>query len=157
GSIETRQVIDGQQRFTTLQLFLMAARNLAAAKGSTKFADRFTGLVENDESRVEAKEEKFKLWPTNSDRAALQAINGCKDLVDVDKVLKSKPQLCGSNLVGAYRYFHAKLAKWLDGGLDDADDEALLAGKTFDDRLEALWQVVKSGLQLVVINLGPED
>src|SRR5450631_425579 len=37
GSIESRQVIDGQQRFTTLQLFLMAARDLASVHGETKY------------------------------------------------------------------------------------------------------------------------
>lgn len=52
-SIGTRLVINGQQGFTTLQVFLMAARNLCAAKGSPKFALRFAGLVENDEERIE--------------------------------------------------------------------------------------------------------
>ncbi|MBO9879258.1 DUF262 domain-containing protein [Xanthomonas sp. D-99] len=64
GSIETRLVIDGQQRFTTLQVFLMAARNLCAAKGAEKFAGRFTGLIENAANRAETEEEKFKLLPT---------------------------------------------------------------------------------------------
>ncbi len=70
GSIETRLVIDGQQRFTTLQVFLMAARNLCAANGASKYAARFAGLVENDEDRIESEDEKYKLLPTNSDRAA---------------------------------------------------------------------------------------
>lgn len=157
GSIESRQVIDGQQRFTTLQLLLLAARNLAGSHGSAKFADRFSGLVENDASRVEVKEEKFKLWPTNSDRSAFQSIHACRSLQDVELAIKTKPALASSNLVGAYRYFHTKLAEWLDGKLDDPDDQATLADKTSDDRLDSLWLVVKGGLQLVVINLGPED
>lgn len=157
GSIETRQVIDGQQRFTTLQLFLMAARNLATAFGSTKFTDRFAGLVENDASRVEVKEEKFKLWPTNIDRGAFQTIHACKSLSDLDHALAANPALVRGSLVGAYRYFHSKLDSWLRAELDDAADMDQLAGKSGDDRLESLWQVVKSGLQLVVINLGPED
>lgn len=157
GSIETRQVIDGQQRFTTLQLFLLAARNLAKANGSTKYADRFSGLVENDASRVEDKEEKYKLWPTNGDRPAFQAIHACESLKDVDKAVKAKPDVAKSNLVGAYRFFHQKLDEWLRGELDEADDKPLLATKTVDDRLDAVWSVVKAGLQLVVINLGPDD
>ena len=157
GSIETRQVIDGQQRFTTLQLFLVAARNLAAAQGSTKYADRFSGLVENDPSRVETKEEKFKLWPTNSDRAAFQAVHGCRSLPDVDKVVAARPNLANSNLVAAYRYFHSRLSDWLTGRFDDSEDQEALKGKSIDDRLDSLWLVVKGGLQLVVINLGPDD
>lgn len=157
GSIESRQVIDGQQRFTTLQLFLMAARNLAAQHGSDRYADRFSGLVENDAARVEIKEEKFKLWPTNSDRLAFKTIHGCESLVAVDKAVQGNPKLQTSNLVGAYRYFHAKLAEWIAGGADDPDDSDALADKTADDRMAALWQVVKDGLQLVVINLGEGD
>ena len=157
GSIETRQVIDGQQRFTTLQIFLVAARNLAAANASTKYSERFSGLVENDASRVESKEEKFKLWPTNSDRPAFQAIHACTSLKDVDQTVLAQPLLASSNLVNAYRYFHKKLAEWLSGELDDIDDKEVIVGKTLDDRIDSLWLVVKSGLQLVVINLGPED
>ena len=157
GSIETRQVIDGQQRFTTLQLFLVAARNLATAHGAEKYAQRFAGLVENDAARVEDPVEKFKLWPTNSDRPAFKAIHGCNSLQDVDQVVRGKPDLAGSNLVGAYRYFHCKLAAWLDGKLDEEDDKADLADKGVDERVGALWQIVKGGLQLVVINLGRDD
>lgn len=157
GSIETRLVIDGQQRFTTLQLFLMAARNLSSAHNASKFAARFSGLVENDEERVEEPNEKFKLWPTNSDRAAFKAIHGCATLADLDKLIAAKPDLSKSNLVGAYRYFHKQLADWLSGKFDLDDDKEALAGKTVDDRIDTLWQVVKGGLQLVVINLDKDD
>jgi len=157
GSIETRLVIDGQQRFTTLQLFLIAARNLAIGHKSDKYADRFKGLVENNASRVEKKEEKFKLWPTNSDRDAFKAIHACASLTELNKAVKAKPELEQCKLVGAYRYFHNQLSAWLDGDQDDEGDEEALAGKTLDDRLETLWQVVKGGLQLVVIDLGQDD
>ena len=157
GSIETRQVIDGQQRFTTLQLLLIAARNLAAIHDSVKYSERFAGLVENDASRVESKEEKFKLWPTNSDRPAFQTIHDCESLADLDQAIKAKPKLLHSNIVNAYRYFHTQLAEWLNGLKWDADDEETLATMSMEDRLNALWQVVKAGIQLVVINLGPDD
>ncbi len=157
GSIETRLVIDGQQRFTTLQIFLMAARNLAAQHGATKFAARFSGLVENDEERVEEPNEKFKLWPTNSDRAAFKRIHGSKSLDELEKGVAGKAELANSNLVMAYRYFHKRLADWLAGKEDNEDDKEILSGKTVDERLDALWQVVKQGLQIVVINLDKED
>jgi len=157
GTIETRLVIDGQQRFTTLQLFLMAARNLANQHGAKRLAATFTGLVENDENRVRDPDEKFKLWPTNSDRAAFKTIHACSSLDELEKTLKTKREMLGSSLVGAYRYFHGKLADWLTSALDDEDDKAALAHLNAEDRLEVLWQVVDSGLQLVVINLDEND
>lgn len=157
GSIETRQVIDGQQRFTTLQLFLMAARNLAAEHGHDKYAERFKSLVENPAHRVDKKEEQFKLWPTNGDRAAFKGLHGCASLAEVDQLVQAKPDLADSNLVGAYRYFHERLAQWIAGALDDEEDHEALKGKTTDQRIEAIWEVVRDGLQLVVINLGPGD
>lgn len=157
GSIETRLVIDGQQRFTTLQVFLMAARNLCAANGSTKFASRFAGLVENDEERIENEGEKFKLLPTNSDRAAFQLVHESATDAGLDQALKAHPELRGSNIVGAYRYFGKKLSDWFGGKFDDEDDADALVGKSIEDRIDSLWQVVKSGLQLVVINLTSGD
>ena len=156
GSVESRLVIDGQQRFTTLQLFLLAGRNLSTAHGNPKFAGRFTGFVENSENLVEDPSEKYKLWPTNSDRPAFKAIHSSGSLQDLVQAVKSKPDLGSSSLVGAYRYFHVRLAEWLDGNLDD-DYAGELAGKTIDDRLDALWRVVVGGLTLVVINLDKED
>ena len=86
-----------------------------------------------------------------------ETIHACKSLKDVEQAAKIKPGLADNNLVGAYKFFHKELAKWLKGELDDPEDEKALAGKTIDDRLDALWLVVKTGLQLVVINLGLED
>lgn len=157
GSIETRLVIDGQQRFTTLQIFLIAARNLAAQHGSEKFSQRFAGLSENNANRVEKREEKYKLWPTNSDRDAFEAIHGAKSLKALDGVVSKKPEAASSKIVEGYRYFHQQIGAWLDGKLDDDEDREAMKSKTIDDRLDALWQVVKSGLQLVVINLDDTD
>lgn len=141
GSIETRLVIDGQQRFTTLQLFLVVARNLAKQHGEERLVQTFTGLVENDANRVKSPNEKFKLWPTNSDRAAFKTIHGCDSLKALDQAVTAKPELRSSNLVGAYRYFHRQLSAWLAGNFDEEDDKAALAAITVSDRLDVLWQV----------------
>jgi hypothetical protein len=114
-------------------------------------------LVENRESLVEKKEEKYKLWPTNTDRPAFQTVHACNSLGDLDKALIAKPALVVSNIVAAYRYFHTNLSAWIRGELDEQDEPDSSAVKTLTDRLDALWQVVKSGLQLVVINLGTDD
>jgi len=157
GSIESRLVIDGQQRFTTLQVFLVAARNLAAQHGADKISQRFAGLVENNANRVEEPEEKYKLWPTNSDRAPFTAVHGASSLKSLEAAIAKKPAIATSNIVLAYRYFHAQLGAWLNGKLDDDADATQLADKTMEERLDAVWQVVKGGMQLVVINLDVND
>src|SRR5690349_12914677 len=59
GSIESRQVIDGQQRFTTLQLFLIAARDHATGRSQSKFVERFGDLVSNRPNRIDHADEAF--------------------------------------------------------------------------------------------------
>jgi uncharacterized protein with ParB-like and HNH nuclease domain len=130
GSIELRLVIDGQQRFTTLQIFLIAARNISDAREAKKYAARFSGLTENAEDRVESPHEAYKLWPTNSDRPAFELIHACRSLPEFEKAMKGRPELADSRLVGAYRYFHGQLSEWLAGKQDDAEDAQLLGEKT---------------------------
>ncbi len=90
GSIESRQVIDGQQRFTTLQLFLMAARDHAKAHGNTKYIERFSDLVANSRNKIDHDNEVFKVWPTNSNREAFKAVHeaGSPAAVDMQITLR---------------------------------------------------------------------
>ncbi len=158
GSIETRQVIDGQQRFTTLQLFLIAARDYASTYGNTKYIERFSDLVTNKRSKIDHDDEVFKVWPTNSDRPAFRLVHqaGSPDLVT--KATTTSSGVTNSHsIVQAYFYFHHQLAAWLSGERDEQGDTDFWVGKTTDDRLECLWQVIKEHLLLVVIDLDKQD
>ncbi|MEC4723279.1 DUF262 domain-containing HNH endonuclease family protein [Noviherbaspirillum sp. CPCC 100848] len=159
GSIESRQVIDGQQRFTTLQFFLMAARDLAAAHGSAKYVERFTDLVANRRSKIDHDDEVFKVWPTNSNRAAFRAVHEAGSPTDLDKAVKLRPELNdgSNNIIGGYKFFHSQLSDWIGGWMDDDIDADVLSGKTTDNRFDSLWHVVKDCLQVVVIDLDKND
>lgn len=159
GSIESRQVIDGQQRFTTLQLFLMAARDLAAHHNSSKYIERFTDLVANRRSRIDHDDEVFKVWPTNSNRAAFRLVHEAGSPDKLDQILKRRPELSdqSNNVIGAYRYFYGQLYAWFRGSLDDDADAEVLSKKTIEDRFDSLWHVVKDCLQVVVIDLDKDD
>lgn len=158
GSIETRQVIDGQQRFTTLQLFLIAARDHAAIRGNNKYIDRFADLVANKRSKIDHDEEVFKVWPTNGDRGAFRLVHEAGSPEGLKNALKSAAGMAHDhNVLEGYRYYHGQLMAWLSGALDDPDDVKALIGKSVEDRLDSLWHVIKDYLQLVVIDLDKDD
>ncbi|MFT7293012.1 MAG: hypothetical protein ACI87Q_000858 [Pseudohongiellaceae bacterium] len=155
GSIETHQVIDGQQRFTTLQIFMIAARDLCNELNSEKFFERFNDLVANKASKVDYDHECYKVWPTNSDRAAFKLVHASGGLDVLNQRLGDEPSLAAENqqVIGCYRYFYGLLRDWLSGVSDeDCEDPVEL-----NDRLDALWQVVCNALQVVVINLDVDD
>jgi uncharacterized protein with ParB-like and HNH nuclease domain len=67
-SVARADVIDGQQRLTTLQLMLAALRDVAAAADADpEDVDTFNRHTSNP-VRDKASVELFKVWPTNSDR-----------------------------------------------------------------------------------------
>ena len=163
GSIEAHQVIDGQQRFTTLQLLMLAARDLARSLNSEKYYDRFNDLVTNKPSKVDFDHEKYKVWPTNRDRAAFKALHEAGSVIkDVNSELKPKAlfpdepdaEYSNGRLAEGYLYFLDRLRRWLLGELDDSDHH-VESGP--GERLDVLWKVVSGGLQVVVINLDNED
>lgn len=156
GSIETHQVIDGQQRFTTLQIFMIAARDICHQLDSGKYYERFADLVGNKASKVDFDHERYKVWPTNSDREAFKLVHGVGGLEALDQHLQEQPKLHEQNqqVIDGYRYFYRQLALWLHGELDEEPGEA---APDLDERLDALWQVVSNALQVVVINLSDDD
>ena len=69
--IETRTVIDGQQRLTTMQLLLDAAQEVMEELELPE-APRLERLVVNEHA---AGDEVFKLWPASLDQTRLQSLD----------------------------------------------------------------------------------
>ncbi|WP_166028496.1 DUF262 domain-containing protein [Streptomyces chilikensis] len=133
-NLETRQVIDGQQRLTTLQLFLFAAR-LSARSLDHERSERLLGkFLENDEDlfdRHKHPDHLYKVWPTNADRDEFRAV--------------MLGQGGEGRLAQAVAYFQGELDSWLA----EASDPHV--------RLEALVQTMREHLRLVVIDLEEHD
>src|SRR5262249_11392576 len=82
GSLPRREVIDGQQRLTTLQLVLKAAEHaLSHALDATEESQRrpidvahrqIAPLTMNPGWSTE--DEQYKVWPTNEDRAPFTSV-----------------------------------------------------------------------------------
>jgi uncharacterized protein with ParB-like and HNH nuclease domain len=64
--IHARQIIDGQQRLTTFQMVLAAARDLCAALGEQRFSQAFRKLTDNHSATI----------PTTSSKYGLQMLTG---------------------------------------------------------------------------------
>src|SRR5690606_16819656 len=64
------QVVDGQQRLTTFQLFLTAARHYAQAIGHETSEGNIKRYVLNSDPQLmeDPEVEIFKVWPTQSNR-----------------------------------------------------------------------------------------
>lgn len=135
-------VIDGQQRLTTLALFLAALQNACAQRGFDEDADYLWPFVNNKDSVVRGRlEHRYKVWPNPADRAdfvaAMQGGGG-----------ESRPER-------GLRFFRDKIDRWLDVGQeDDPSDDA---ANTPQERMSALITAVTRYVKLVKIDLEPND
>ena len=149
GDVECRQVIDGQQRLTTLQLLLAAVRDLATELEATDYAAAFGTLTRNRVPGSENEQDEYKVWPTNHDRQAFVATMGAGSPQDVKRGFnrQANANRTGNLIADAYLYFREMLDEWVvtDGG-----------GSPLE-RLKALYKALTGKLILVVIDLDDQD
>jgi uncharacterized protein with ParB-like and HNH nuclease domain len=147
-SIARCDVIDGQQRLTTLQLFLAALRDQAFLLGAEEEdANIFRDLTKNprrDDDSVEI----FKVWPTNADQDVFASIMKAESLEGLRETF-SKTGETLPRMAQAYEYFFSQIGKYVTN--DDEDITAL------QNRFYCLMLALKESLQLVVIELEAED
>ena len=135
---EQREVIDGQQRVTTLQLLLDAVRQTFRELNQDQPARRLTKLVTNDTYLIgDDQDHIFKLWPTLSDRDAFRSA------MDNGPAVKKYE---GSLLVQAHEFFKLQVRNWLEDGVHG-----------LDHKMEALEAAATELLQIVVIDLSLAD
>lgn len=140
GGIPHQQVIDGQQRFTTVQLLVAAAHRLADQSGFGTTAAALRDLYLNPEKHEPLPDEQFKLRPTNVNHAAYVAVTGPGHP-------GSRPDDPANRIQEAYAYFERELAEWL------ADFPA----EQQEGWVKALHRVLRSHLKFVVIELEEGD
>lgn len=149
GEVEARQIIDGQQRMTTLQLAIAALRDLAGELGLPQFQAAWTKLCENEIPLSEDPDEKFKVWPTNVDRAWFRRTMSARSLQQVREHYDSSEPPNGGDrrIADAYLYFSRQAARWLGPR----------TSPELERRMRALYGAIREDLHLVAIDLDEED
>jgi len=175
------QVVDGQQRLTTFQIFLAAARDFAYSIGYQSAIDNIeTYLLNRDPHLMENPDiEKFKIWPTEYDRELFIDIltlggRGKLRTKYSDHFFKNKDQIhdykTTPRLIAGYGYFYDQIKHAVNS--DDLEDEFALApdpdSKTTETvldsngipkelKLDSVWQALVEEFKVVEINLEEGD
>lgn len=112
--VQAFEVIDGQQRLTTFQLLLAALRDVADSHGSS-YAREIGKYLLND-GVMEREEERYKLWPSITDRRAfVKILDSTADLTGVAG-LAENDELVGKASTSAYDAFRRRIAAHVNVG-----------------------------------------
>ena len=155
------EVIDGQQRLITLQVFLAALRDLAEAEDD-EVADDARRLTVNP-VRDAKSEERFKVWPTNADRDVFQKVMTAGSVSKIHVFLGTGPdgkKIQLPKLAEAYNYFYEVITLFVEGSEDSGERETettALDAASRSDRLYAILHALKTTLQIVTIELEEQD
>jgi hypothetical protein len=139
--LETREIIDGQQRLITLQVLLSAAHSVSLELDDGKSASMFEKLMYNDADLIRDKEDRLKVWPIEADQAAFTNVMALSD-----------PESDVSELEGdetlneCFRFFSDQIREWSQEG-----------SKSAEGHLDALVTTMWKLLRVVVIDLESND
>ena len=138
--LEQREVIDGQQRVTTLQLLLDAIQQVCEGldqQYAKSAGRRLSKLVTNDKELITEGHHVFKLWPTHSDQQAFR--HAMDNGLAVD-------DFADSLIVQAHEFFQLQIREWL-GEVDESTKH----------KIDALEAASTNMLQIVVIDLDTQE
>lgn len=147
GAMPARQVIDGQQRLTTLQVLLAAIRDVARELDvDARYVRALAKLTANDDDMADDPHALYKVWPTHIDRASFRDIVDGRLRRAADVAAPAVPG--ASTIVQAYWFFRDRTVEWA---------QELTYESTVDEGFDALVRVVRDKFELVVIDLKPKD
>jgi hypothetical protein len=158
--VEKRQVIDGQQRLTTLQIFLAAFRDFCHAEGAGELAKECETFTINKGMMADPEVDQFKVWPTQLDRAQFGGVmsSGSRAQLEtryplVRRKYARKPDP-RPRMVEAYLFFYEHVFEFFNGS---NSEPPLCSSHPVASRLEECFQALKNALQVVAIDLEQDD
>ncbi|MGF6610452.1 hypothetical protein OKW45_005374 [Paraburkholderia sp. WSM4175] len=187
GRVNTWEVIDGQQRTTTLYLLMLALRDVAARLPEKGFASMLAMATRN-EGAYSDPNDCFKVWPTEAGREDIRALTEAGSAEEVCRryplrekdAPKRSPKRERPLMVQSYLYlYHATLAYMRGLDLTDSlveDPDATLSDKLIErieedecieelsssleldaTRLYAIHKALDGYLQLMTLKLDDDD
>ena len=158
--VEKRQVIDGQQRLITLQIFLSAFRDFCREQSCEELAKECESFTLNHGMMAEPEVDRFKVWPTRLDQqqfmdvlsaGSRQELESLHPIVRRKYSRKPEPR---PRMVEAYLFFYDQIAEFF---LGVNGESPLAADAPLCIRLEECFQALKNALQVVTIDLEQDD
>ena len=127
GSVPSREIIDGQQRMTTLQILMESAKTLATESDSlVRLLDRVTRNILGSGT-----DHQYKVWPTNIDRDAFREV--------------MEGRSTKGRMHEARRFFTERLSEWIGEETDRIE------------KLTAIVNGLISDFVFVAIDLDNDD
>lgn len=161
-SIAARNVIDGQQRMTTLQIVLTALRDAAAAQNVQDVKPLFERLTRNN-YRAELANEQFKVWPTTGDQEVFEKVMTAGSptaialLFPLTKGYRKRKYDPRPRLVEAYLYFEKVFTDYILADDPNQDEPTEPSEEQVAMRVEALLESVTKRLEVVMVELEADD
>ena len=158
--VERRQIIDGQQRLTTLQVFLSAFRDFCREQKCDQIGAEAENYTLNKGMMGDPDKDKFKVLahPPRS-----RSIPRCRREWLAKTVGRTAPPTRRKyarkdnprpRMVEAYLYFYDQLGEFFIGS---ADDPPLSADIELLERLGECFQALRNSLHIVSIDLEKDD
>lgn len=142
--IDRFDVIDGQQRLTTLQIVLDAAEHVMVKRGLDDESEVLSDLVLNSQPRYKGTPERFKLWPSRADRSAFESV--------MDPIGGSADS--SHQIVKAHQFFATEIERWVSGAPDEMGERPPGDEST---RAAELCETLSRRLMFITIDLSEED
>lgn len=139
--IDTREVIDGQQRLITLQVLLSAVETVALEEELPQTASLLGKLMYNDEDIVREDDHRMKVWPSEPDQDAFREAMNIHSIDDISSVANEEHRI-----INCYQYFVEEIGDWTRQGEYSPEK-----------RLDALETALRGLVRLVGIDLETLD
>ena len=135
---QNREVIDGQQRLTTLQILLDAVQAVFKELADSHAGPLESLILNNEDYTKHDQDHRFKVWPSKYDQDAFRAV--------MDDHASSE-EYGDSLITQAHDFFFDAVDSWIKAAAS-SDEQARLC--------EALFAVLTQHLQFVVIDVTGE-